>query len=64
MRKAQKSRIEDREEAGTARIVRKTKAAVAAGREVLLPKAVVNRLAAGEKPQPALREWLDKTRRR
>ncbi|HEY2231539.1 MAG TPA: hypothetical protein VGI22_28145 [Xanthobacteraceae bacterium] len=64
MRKAQKSRIEDREEAGTARIVRKTKAAVAAGREVLLPKAVVNRLAAGEKPQPALREWLDKARRR
>jgi DNA-binding transcriptional regulator YiaG len=49
------------EDAGTARIVRKTKAAVAAGREILLPKTVVDRLAAGENPIRVLREWRDMT---
>jgi hypothetical protein len=49
------------EDAGTARIVRKTKAAVAAGREILLPKIVVDRLAAGENPIRVLREWRDMT---
>jgi hypothetical protein len=49
------------EDAGTARIVRKTKAAVAAGREVLLPKTVVDRLAAGENPVRVLREWREIT---
>jgi len=49
------------EDAGTARIVRKTKAAVAAGRETLLPKTVVDRLAAGESPIRVLREWRDMT---
>jgi hypothetical protein len=33
------------EDAGTGRIVRETKAAIAAGQEILLPKAVVDRLA-------------------
>jgi predicted transcriptional regulator len=55
------SKIEHSEDAGTARIVRKTKAAVAAGREILLPKAVVDRLAAGENPVRVLREWRDMT---
>ena len=49
------------EDAGAARIVRKTKAAVAAGREILLPKIVVDRLAAGENPIRVLREWRDMT---
>src|SRR5882672_5878748 len=49
------------EDAGTARIVRKTKAAVAAGRETLLPKTVVDRLAAGESPIRVVREWRDIT---
>jgi hypothetical protein len=49
------------EDTGTARIVRKTKAAVAAGREILLPKTVVDRLAAGENPIRVLREWRDIT---
>ena len=49
------------EDTGTARIVRRTKAAVAAGHEILLPKAVVDRLAAGENPVRVLREWRDKT---
>ena len=49
------------EDPGTARIVRKTKAAVAAGQEVLLPKIVVDRLAAGENPIRVLREWRDVT---
>jgi Helix-turn-helix len=49
------------EDAGTARIVRKTKAAVAAGREILLPKTVVDRLATGENPVRVLREWRNIT---
>ena len=49
------------EDVGTARIVRKTRAAVAAGREILLPKTVVDRLAAGENPIRVLREWRDIT---
>lgn len=49
------------EDVGTARIVRKTKAAVAAGQEVLLPKVIVDRLADGESPVRILREWRDLT---
>jgi DNA-binding XRE family transcriptional regulator len=45
------------EDVGTARIVRDTRDKIAAGREVLLPKAVVDRLAAGENPIRVLREW-------
>jgi hypothetical protein len=46
--KPKSDKAERSEDAGTARIVRKAKAAIAAGREALLPKAVVDRLAAGE----------------
>ncbi|MGH6771641.1 MAG: helix-turn-helix transcriptional regulator [Xanthobacteraceae bacterium] len=49
------------EDAGTVRLVRKARAAVEAGHEVLLPKAVVDRLAAGENPIRVLREWRDET---
>jgi DNA-binding XRE family transcriptional regulator len=49
------------EDVGTARLVRKARAAVAAGSEVLLPKAIVDRLAAGENPIRVLREWRDMT---
>jgi ribosome-binding protein aMBF1 (putative translation factor) len=49
------------EDAGATRIVRRTKAAVAAGQEILLPKTVVDRLAAGENPVRVLREWRDLT---
>ena len=49
------------EDAGTARIVRRARAALAAGDEVLLPKAVVDRLTAGDNPIRALREWRDMT---
>jgi DNA-binding XRE family transcriptional regulator len=49
------------EDVGTARLVRKARAAVEAGHEVLLPNAVVDRLAAGETPIRVLREWRDMT---
>jgi len=45
------------EDVGTARIVRDARGKIAAGREVLLPKAVVDRLAGGENPIRVLREW-------
>ena len=61
MSKARFAKTQHSEDAGTARIVRKTKAAVAAGREILLPKIVVDRLAAGENPIRVLREWRDMT---
>ena len=45
------------EDVGTARIVRDTRDKIAAGREIMVPKAVVDRLAAGENPIRVLREW-------
>jgi DNA-binding XRE family transcriptional regulator len=47
------------EDVGTRRIVRKARDAIAAGRETLLPKIVVDRLAAGDNPIRVLREWRD-----
>ena len=49
------------EDVGTARIVRETRGAVAAGKEIVLPKAVVDQLAAGENPIRVLREWREMT---
>jgi DNA-binding XRE family transcriptional regulator len=49
------------EGAGTARIVRRARAALAAGSEIVLPKTVVDRLAAGENPIRILREWRERT---
>jgi DNA-binding XRE family transcriptional regulator len=49
------------EDAGTARIVRNARTAIATGREIVLPKPVVDRLAAGENPIRVLREWREMT---
>jgi DNA-binding XRE family transcriptional regulator len=49
------------EDEGTARIVRRTRAALAAGEEIMLPKTVVDRLAAGQNPIRVLREWRKMT---
>jgi DNA-binding XRE family transcriptional regulator len=49
------------EDVGTARIVRRARTALAAGDEVLLPKAVVDRLAARENAIRVLREWRGMT---
>src|SRR2546423_15227813 len=49
------------EDVGTARIVRRARGALAAGREIVLPKAVVDRLASGENPIRVLRESRDMT---
>jgi DNA-binding XRE family transcriptional regulator len=49
------------EDAGTARIVRRARTALAAGTEIMLPKAVVDRLATGENPIRVLREWREMT---
>ena len=49
------------EDAGTARIVRKARADIAAGREEILPKTIVDRLMNGENPVRTLREWRQKT---
>ena len=49
------------EDAGVARVVRRARAALAAGHEIVLPKAVVDRLAAGENPIRALRGWRGMT---
>jgi DNA-binding XRE family transcriptional regulator len=45
------------EDIGTARLVHNARDKIAAGREILVPKAVVDRLAAGENPIRVLREW-------
>lgn len=49
------------EDAGVARIVRRARAALATGSEIVLPKTVVDRLAAGENAIRVLREWRDLT---
>src|SRR6266481_3263102 len=49
------------EDAGTVRIVRRAREALAAGREIVLPKSVVDRLASGENPIRILRQWRKRT---
>jgi DNA-binding XRE family transcriptional regulator len=49
------------EDAATARIVREARAEIAEGREIVLPKAIVDRLAGGENPIRVLREWRGMT---
>ena len=48
------------EDKGTARLVARSRRAIAAGAP-LLPKHVVDRLANGENPVRVLREWRDET---
>jgi len=45
------------EDIGTARVVRNAREKIAAGREVMVPKSIVDRLAARENPIRVLREW-------
>src|SRR3954451_9361955 len=46
-------------DAAASRIVRNSVRALKEGREVLLPKAVVDRLAGGDNPVRVIREWRD-----
>jgi DNA-binding XRE family transcriptional regulator len=50
---------EAQEDAGASRIVRNSIRALKEGREVVLPKAVVDRLANGDNPVRVIREWRD-----
>jgi DNA-binding XRE family transcriptional regulator len=46
-------------DAAASRIVRNSVRAIKEGREVLLPKAVVDRMANGDNPVRVIREWRD-----
>jgi DNA-binding XRE family transcriptional regulator len=48
---------EAQEDAGASRIVRNSIRALKEGREVVLPKTVVDRLAKGDNPVRVIREW-------
>ncbi|MDI4238345.1 helix-turn-helix transcriptional regulator [Bradyrhizobium sp. Arg237L] len=48
---------EAQEDAGTSRIVRNSMRALKEGREVVLPKAVADRLANGDNAVRVIREW-------
>ena len=48
---------EAQEDAGASRIVRNSIRALKEGRELVLPKAVVDRLANGDNPVRVIREW-------
>jgi DNA-binding XRE family transcriptional regulator len=50
---------EAHEDAAASRIVRNSTRALKEGREVVLPKAVVDRLANGDSPVRVIREWRD-----
>jgi ribosome-binding protein aMBF1 (putative translation factor) len=50
---------ETREDTAASRIVRNSTRAIKEGREVVLPKAVVDRLANGDSPVRVIREWRD-----
>jgi DNA-binding XRE family transcriptional regulator len=50
---------EAQEDAGASRIVRNSMRALKEGREVVLPKAVADRLANGENAVRVIREWRD-----
>ena len=52
---------EAQEDAAASRIVRSSTRAIKDGREVVLPKAVADRLANGENPVRVIREWRGKT---
>jgi DNA-binding XRE family transcriptional regulator len=50
---------EAQEDAAASRIVRSSMRAIKEGREVILPKALADRLANGESPVRVIREWRD-----
>jgi DNA-binding XRE family transcriptional regulator len=47
------------EDAAASRVVRNSTRAIKEGREVVLPKAVADRLAGGESPVRVIREWRE-----
>jgi ribosome-binding protein aMBF1 (putative translation factor) len=51
------ARAERDEDAGTRRVIRRERARVARGEEVLVPQAYADRIAAGENPIFVVREW-------
>src|SRR5471032_2316380 len=53
---------EAQEDAAASRIVRNSMRALKEGREVVLPKSVVDRLANGDSPIRVIREWRDMIR--
>jgi len=53
---------EKAEDIGTARLVNQARASIAAG-EPVLPKEIVDRLAAGENPIRIIREWRGMTQK-
>ena len=48
---------EAQEDAAASRIVRSSTRAIREGRDIVLPKAVADRLATGENPVRVIREW-------
>jgi DNA-binding XRE family transcriptional regulator len=50
---------EAQEDAAASRIVRNSARAIKEGREVVLPKAVADRLAGGDSPIRVIREWRE-----
>jgi len=50
---------EAQEDAAASRIIRSSARAIKEGREVVLPKAVADRLSNGESPVRVIREWRD-----
>lgn len=51
------------EDAGTKRIIDRSKKALAEGREILIPSVVADRIADGENAIKVLREWRGMTQR-
>jgi DNA-binding XRE family transcriptional regulator len=49
------------EDAAASRIVRNSARAIKEGREVVLPKAVADRLASGDSPVRVIRDWREMT---
>jgi DNA-binding XRE family transcriptional regulator len=49
------------EDAAATRIVRNSMCAIKEGREVVLPKAVADRLASGDSPVRVIRDWREMT---
>ncbi len=49
------------EDAAATRIVRNSMRAIKEGREVVLPKAVADRLASGDSPVRVIRDWREMT---
>ena len=58
-RKEYEALLEAAEGTGAVRVATRSLKAIASGREVVLPKAVVDRITKGENPVRVLREWRE-----